>query len=100
MGPGPADRSSRSEPAVQTHEVEAAAFAPGGTGDVVAGPWTGSRSGPTGALPQPPPSSQAATDQAELDAILDKISQYGMDGLSGAEKSRLNELSKRMRRGS
>jgi membrane associated rhomboid family serine protease len=70
----------------------------GGTGDVVAGPWTASRGGPTGALPQPPPSPQAA-DQAELDAILDKISQYGMDGLSGAEKSRLNELSKRMRGG-
>ncbi|MDF2731704.1 MAG: hypothetical protein K0S92_329 [Desertimonas sp.] len=73
-----------------------------GGGDVVAGPWTGaSRSGPTGTLPQPPPpSAQAASDQAELDAILDKISELGMDGLSGAEKTRLNELSKRMRRGS
>ena len=70
-----------------------------GGGDVVAGPWTGSRGGPTGTLPQPPPPSQAATDQAELDAILDKISQFGMDGLSGAEKTRLNELSKRMRGG-
>jgi hypothetical protein len=71
----------------------------GGSGDVVAGPWTGSRGGPTGTLPQPPPSTQAAADQAELDAILDKISQYGMEGLTGAEKTRLNELSKRMRRG-
>ena len=68
-----------------------------GPGEVVAGPWTAPRGGPTGTLPQPPPTSQATTDQAELDAILDKISQYGMDGLSGAEKNRLNELSKRMR---
>jgi hypothetical protein len=67
-------------------------------GDVVAGPWTtASRSGPTNPLPQPPPSSQAAADQAELDAILDKISEFGMDGLTAAEKTRLNELSKRMR---
>ncbi len=72
-----------------------------GGGDVVAGPWTSStRSGPTGSLPQPPPSVQASSDQAELDAILDKISELGMDGLSGDEKSRLNELSKRMRRDS
>jgi hypothetical protein len=69
-------------------------------GDVVAGPWGSSgRGGPTGPLPQPPVSSaQAAADQAELDALLDKISESGMDGLSGDEKSRLNELSKRMRR--
>jgi uncharacterized protein DUF6576 len=69
-------------------------------GDVVAGPWTGaSRTGPTGPLPQPPPpSAQAMSDQAELDALLDKISESGMDGLSGDEKNRLNELSKRMRR--
>jgi membrane associated rhomboid family serine protease len=68
-------------------------------GDVVAGPWTSSRGGPTGPLPQPPVSSaEAARDQAELDALLDKISEHGMDGLTGAEKSRLNELSKRMRR--
>ena len=73
----------------------------GGGGDVVAGPWTASgRGGPTGPLPQPPPPppAQATSDQAELDAILDKISELGMDGLSGAEKTRLNELSKRMRR--
>jgi hypothetical protein len=42
---------------------------------------------------------QALSDQAELDAILDKISELGMDGLTGDEKTRLNELSKRMRRG-
>ena len=70
-------------------------------GDVVAGPWaSSSRSGPTGtaSLPQPPVSAiDAAADQAELDALLDKISESGMDGLSSDEKRRLNELSKRMR---
>jgi len=72
-----------------------------GGGDVVAGPWTStSRSGPTGTapLPQPPVSAaDMAADQAELDALLDKISEAGMDGLSADEKRRLNELSKRMR---
>jgi hypothetical protein len=38
-----------------------------------------------------------ARDQAELDSLLDKISESGMDGLSADEKRRLNELSKRMR---
>ena len=69
-------------------------------GDVVAGPWTTSRGGPTGSapLPQPPVSSaDMARDQAELDSLLDKISESGMDGLSADEKRRLNELSKRMR---
>ena len=36
-------------------------------------------------------------DQAELDALLDKISADGMDGLTADEKRRLNELSKRLR---
>ncbi|WP_117000698.1 rhomboid family intramembrane serine protease [Desertimonas flava] len=69
-------------------------------GDVVEGPWTAPRSGPTGSAPLPPPpvsAAEAAADQAELDALLDKISDLGMDGLSSAEKQRLNELSKRMR---
>jgi membrane associated rhomboid family serine protease len=69
-------------------------------GDVVAGPWTASRGGPTGTAPLPqPPASTAdmARDQAELDGLLDKISENGMDGLSADEKRRLNELSKRMR---
>lgn len=69
-------------------------------GDVVAGPWTSTRGGPTGAapLPQPPASSaDMIRDQAELDSLLDKISESGMDGLSTDEKRRLNELSKRMR---
>jgi hypothetical protein len=83
-------RSRRRSPAKQRRR--------GGGGEVVAGTWsTTSRSGPTGPLPQPPPSAQALSDQAELDAILDKISELGMDGLTGDEKSRLNELSKRMR---
>lgn len=72
-----------------------------GGGDVVAGPWTSSsRSGPTGSLPLPPPTVQSAdaiADQAELDTLLDKISNSGMDGLNFDEKRRLNELSKRMR---
>jgi len=68
-------------------------------GEVVAGPWTSSRSGParSSRLPQPPPSTAFNADQAELDALLDKISEKGMDGLTGDEKRRLNELSKRMR---
>ena len=76
---------------------------PGGrrSGDVVAGPWTAPRGGPTGtttSLPPPPvPAADAAADQAELDALLDKISEAGMDGLTTSEKQRLNELSKRMR---
>lgn len=71
-----------------------------GGGDVVAGPWTAPRSGPTGAAPLPPPpvsAAEVAADQAELDALLDKISDAGMDGLDADEKKRLNELSKRMR---
>jgi hypothetical protein len=71
----------------------------GGGGEVVAGPWpSSSRGGPsrTSALPQPP-SPAFGADQAELDALLDKISELGMDGLSSDEKRRLNELSKRMR---
>jgi Rhomboid family len=71
----------------------------GGGGEVVAGPWPSSRGGPsrTSGLPQPPPPPGFGADQAELDALLDKISERGMDGLSSDEKRRLNELSKRMR---
>lgn len=70
-----------------------------GGGQVVPGPWTtATRTGPSGPLPQPPPPPGPASDQAELDALLDKISEAGMDGLTAAEKSKLNELSKRMRR--
>jgi len=60
---------------------------------VVEGPWRGDTS-----MPQPPPKSVAtAADQAELDALLDKIGASGMDALSSAEKARLNELSKKLR---
>jgi hypothetical protein len=73
----------------------------GGGGEVVAGPWPSSRTGPSrsSGLPQPPPPPPPAytADQAELDALLDKISDRGMDGLTNDEKRRLNELSKRMR---
>ena len=58
---------------------------------VVEGPW---KSGPA---PMPPPSGHSAADQAELDALLDKIGAAGMDSLTAAEKQRLNDLSKRLR---
>lgn len=72
-----------------------------GGGSVVDGPWGGAPSPPrrsSGAsLPQPPGPPVPDGDQAELDALLDKISDLGMDGLSNEEKRRLNDLSKRMR---
>jgi membrane associated rhomboid family serine protease len=52
---------------------------------VVAGPWSGS---------QP---AHTAADQMELDTLLDKINAGGIDSLSRHEKSRLNELSKKLR---
>jgi membrane associated rhomboid family serine protease len=61
-----------------------------GKQQVIEGPW---------AAP-PPPSRQTpdtAAAQAELDALLDKISASGLDSLSADEKRRLNELSKRLR---
>ncbi|MEY4607556.1 MAG: hypothetical protein RLY45_2316, partial [Actinomycetota bacterium] len=36
-------------------------------------------------------------EQAELDSLLDKTSASGLDSLSRTEKSRLNELSKKLR---
>ena len=71
-----------------------------GGGEVVAGPWTtAGRTGPVRtppSLPQPPaPPPSSTSDQVELDALLDKISAVGMDGLDADEKRRLNELSKR-----
>ena len=71
-----------------------------GGGDVVAGPWASPGPGRSNPLPQPPSTAAAAgglDDHAELDALLDKISAVGMDGLDADEKRRLNELSKRMR---
>lgn len=59
---------------------------------VVEGPWS---------VPKPPvpaeSSPNASAAQAELDALLDKISAGGLDSLTDAEKRRLNELSKRLR---
>lgn len=76
----------------------------GNTGEqVVRGPWgeggTGSASAsPSSGLPQPPGhGSSRFADQQELDALLDKIGAGGMDSLSDADKTRLNELSKRIR---
>jgi len=54
---------------------------------VVDGPW------PTAPVYRP------MQDQAEVDQILDKIALVGMDGLTGDEKKRLNEASKRLRKG-
>ena len=58
---------------------------------VVQGPW---KNAPA---PMPPPVGPSAADQAELDSLLDKIGANGMDSLSGDEKKRLNDLSKRLR---
>jgi len=68
----------------------------GSGGRVVNGPWSAPSRG--AALPQPPGAAAVDGDQAELDALLDKISERGMDGLSNEEKRRLNDLSKRMRK--
>jgi len=58
---------------------------------VVQGPWKNA------AAPMPPPVGASGADQAELDSLLDKIGANGMDSLSGDEKKRLNDLSKRLR---
>ncbi|CAB4890148.1 unannotated protein [freshwater metagenome] len=57
-----------------------------GSGVVIDGGWPA------------PAASTPMHDQAELDRILDKIAAAGMDGLTSAEKKRLNELSKRLRK--
>ena len=62
-----------------------------GGASVVDGPWQNTPA------PTAPPVGPSASDQAELDGLLDKIGANGMDALSGAEKKRLNELSKRLR---
>lgn len=62
---------------------------------VVEGPWQGTNQQAPSGPPSRPPASPA--DQAELDGLLDKIGGHGMDALSGEEKARLNELSKRLR---
>jgi len=62
-------------------------------GTVVDGPWQQ----PGSTLPPPPGPPTSAADQAEMDALLDKISADGIEALSTTEKKRLNELSKRLR---
>ena len=56
---------------------------------VVEGPW---------ATPSAVPSQTSRVDQAALDSLLDKIAATGMDSLSGEEKRRLNDLSKKLRK--
>lgn len=55
-------------------------------GKVVDGPWA-----------QSAPPADTAASQAELDLLLDKISESGLDSLSKQERQRLNELSKKLR---
>ncbi len=55
---------------------------------VVQGPWDTVPAGPT---------ADTQAMQVELDDLLDKISANGIDSLTGDEKRRLNELSKRLR---
>ena len=52
---------------------------------VVAGPW------------QAPAPHHSPADEAELNHLLDKISANGIDALSRDEKTRLNDLSKKLR---
>ena len=90
IGSGSGRRPKRSKPSPPKRPKS------GGAGQrVVEGPW---RREPESSAPKIVPSTDASpTDQAEMDGLLDKISDGGMDALSGAEKQRLNELSKRLR---
>lgn len=54
---------------------------------VVEGPWGGSSIEP----------GLTAAEHAELDDLLDKTNERGLDSLTRAEKARLNELSKKLR---
>jgi hypothetical protein len=64
---------------------------PASSRGVVQGPW---KNAPA---PAPPSAAPSPADQIELDALLDKIGANGMESLSGDEKKRLNDLSKRLR---
>ena len=57
-----------------------------GEGTVVTGPW------------QPAPTPPVSRDQAELDALLDKIHASGMDSLTDQEREQLLVLRDRLRR--
>lgn len=61
----------------------------GGAGTVTQGPW-GSPSGFS-------PGGPSRLEQAELDVLLDKIGQSGIDSLTKEERRRLDELSRKMR---
>ncbi|QYG93988.1 hypothetical protein HC251_17135 [Iamia sp. SCSIO 61187] len=61
----------------------------GGAGTVTQGPW----SSPSGFSPGGP----TRLEQAELDVLLDKIGQSGIDSLTKEERRRLDELSRKMR---
>jgi membrane associated rhomboid family serine protease len=63
--------------------------AKGARGTVTQGPW----STPSGSAPAGP----SRLEQAELDVLLDKIGQDGIDSLSKQERQRLDELSRKMR---
>ncbi|MDJ0771052.1 MAG: rhomboid family intramembrane serine protease [Ilumatobacter sp.] len=87
--PGSGDGSSRSSRSSRTSRPAKSRARRRGGSKVVEGPWT---------PPTPPtPGPDAMAAQAELDALLDKISDGGLDSLSHDEKRRLNELSKRLR---
>jgi len=57
----------------------------GSSGTVVSGPWAD------------PVAAHSPADEAELNGLLDRINDVGIDALSRDEKARLNELSKKLR---
>ncbi len=96
LGGGPSGGSGRSPRTRRSKPTKPKRPKRGGAGQrVVEGPW---RKDTESSIPKPPTSvGPSPADQAELDGLLDKISEQGMDALSGGEKQRLNELSKRLR---
>jgi hypothetical protein len=87
----PLDGAGSSRRPKQKKSKPSRSSGPSKAGGVVQGPW---KNAPA---PMPPPSAPSAADQIELDALLDKIGANGMDSLTGDEKKRLNDLSKRLR---
>ncbi len=96
LGGGSSGRSGRSPRTRRSKPTKPKRPKRGSAGQrVVEGPW---RKDTEPSIPKPPASvGPSPADQAELDGLLDKISEQGMDALSGGEKQRLNELSKRLR---
>lgn len=68
-----------------------------GRGQVVEGPW--GRSETRVDVPRRSSGDLNPLEHAELDSLLDLISERGIGSLSEAERARLNELSKRLRDG-